>query len=119
MNEQANTTETTATETDALTAYQNRPLVMDETPVDDGAITINAWVRQGDELATMRVTELGSDEDEDGEEFETTTEIDVCLTADELLDLGMTAGKALAALGKRADLAELIKGLTDVLLEGK
>lgn len=115
MNEQANTPETT--ETDALTIYQNRPLVMDETPVDDGSITINMWVRRGDELATMRVTEFGSDEDEHGEEFETTTEIDSHLVPDELFDLAMTAGKALRALGKLADLTELIKGLTDELFE--
>ena len=92
-----------------------RPLILDETPVDDGCNKMELWVREGDELATMRVTEIGSDEDADGNEIETETQIDTYLRADELTEIAIAAGKALAKIGTRAELIDVIKELTELL----
>ena len=96
------------TTADALFSFASRPLILDEYPVNDEDVRINVWVREADTLATLRASR---DEDEE------TVEVDVCMNGEDLFELGMTAGRALRALGKRADLAELIKGLTDELFE--
>lgn len=93
-----------------------RPLLLDAYPVQDGTITVNVWVRQSDNLATMRVTEeIEGDEDEGVEA--STAEIDAYLTGDELYHLAMAAGQALAKLGDRNNLVGLIRDLVDELGE--
>lgn len=97
----------------ALSELAVRPMLLDEYPLNDDDARLNAWVREGDTLATLRASR--DEENDEGEEE--TTEVDVYLNGEDLFELGMTAGRALRALGKRADLAELIKGLTDELFE--
>jgi hypothetical protein len=99
------------TENTALAEIAARPLLMDEYPVQDDDVQVNVWVREGDTLATMRATR-----EEENDEGETeTTELDIYLNEGDLINLGFAAGRALAKLGKRADLIELIKSLTDEL----
>lgn len=106
-----------ATIPEITTTVKNRPYLMAETPVDDGCDTVEVWVRQGDELATMRHTQAETDEDDDGNEIEKETELMVFMRGDEVFELAMAGGKALAALGDRANLVALIQGLVDELGE--
>jgi len=91
------------------------PLVMDECPVEDGTSTVNLWIREGDGAAAMRVSQDQESEDENGEEFVDTVEIDISLTCDELYHLAVATGTALARLGDRENLIGAISALVEEL----
>ena len=110
-------TETATTETTTADEVRNRPFLMNDTPVDDGCDTIEMYIREGDTLTTVRHTQVDSVEDADGNEVEVQREITTYLRTDELFELAMSAGKAMAELRDRANLVGLIQGLVDVLGE--
>lgn len=98
-----------------------RPLILDEYPIDFTYGSMNLYVREGDDMARLAITDKPRDYDEDEldeedrDEDSKTTGIDMDLDAEELFRLALAGGDALAALGRRDDLAELIKSLTDTL----
>ena len=101
--------------TTAADEIRNRPYLMSSLVVEDGCDRIQMHVREGDTLATL----AHSQTDEDDEGNEVTTEITTYVRNDELFDMGIAIGDALAALGDRANLANLIGELAQALAKMK
>lgn len=109
------TTPATAPETATVDAIRNRPYLMSSLIADDGCDRIEMHVRENDELATLHHTQM--DEDDEGNEVETA--ITTYLRNDELFDMAIGIGDALAALGDRENLANLIGELAQTLAKMK
>lgn len=103
-----------------------QPLIIDEYPVNDDALSLNVYVRKGDGVATLAVTDKHSSYDPDeaqaeldaagnDETAEPVNAVDGYLNEDDLYELAMSCARAIAALGNNGLLAQLTRDVADTL----
>lgn len=93
-------------------------IMLDEYPVDYEDGRLNFYALPGEELAYLAISDQGAGYDENAEGATEATELNMRLNNDELFEIAMSCGRTLTHQPDgKANLIELIKGLTDVLGE--
>lgn len=104
-------------------AYQVRPLVIDEYPLNDEDGSINVYMYAGEDVATVSISDKPSSYDPETDEDDGVnrcTAIDTYWNEDNLYELAMTCVRALRKIGTRGartNLAGLVREASDELMD--